>query len=118
MARLLPLIFILSLLFVQAAGVHLHVDVVHSDSDSMHGLHVGQAFSDHHVDEDSHIDVNLNDTAANPLLKVDLLASAPAISLALTIDIQLNRALLPRQERREKQIIGWRPPQRAPPSLA
>lgn len=116
MSRLLILTFILSLLFVQVAGVHLHVEVGHDDSELVHGVHVEQAFSTHHVNDDNHIDVDVNDTATNPLLKVDSLAAARWIPPSLGLVVQLSVVHLPREESSKRQHLRLRPPLRAPPA--
>ena len=110
--------FILSLLFVQVAGVHLHVEVGHDDSDLVHGVHVEQAFSTHHVNDDSHIDVDVNDTATNPLLKVDSLAAALSIYPSLDLGVRRSVAHLPQEENSKRQHLRLRPPLRAPPTQA
>ncbi|MFT7653816.1 MAG: hypothetical protein ACI9ON_004053 [Limisphaerales bacterium] len=118
MSRLIVPTFVLSLLFVQVAGVHLHVDVGHGGSDFVHGVHVEQAFSSHHVNDDGHVDVDVNDTAANPLLKVAFLAASASIVPFLDLGIRLSIVHLPQDEHSKRQHVRLRPPLRAPPTQA
>jgi len=106
----------LSFLATQASGLHLHAEMGGHSNGAHHELHFEQAYSEHHTNASSHVDVSVFEPAPVSTDKTDSMApifTVPAIILASQSESPIYARPSPPSD---GHLRFWRPPLRAPPA--